>query len=84
MASIASDETRHAELSWSIAAWLEPQLSPRERGQVHAARVDALRELEREIAEDALPTSAREQIGVPAASVQASLLHRMADQLGLG
>jgi rubrerythrin len=41
MRGIAADETRHAELSWAIAAWLEPQLSARERAAVDAARRSA-------------------------------------------
>lgn len=45
MRRIAEDETSHASLSWDVAAWLEPRLSDAEREQLHAARLDALREL---------------------------------------
>ncbi len=83
MRGIAVDETRHAELSWRIAAWLEPQLNDQDRGLVVAARDAALRELEREIAMDALPDSARALIGLPSTSVQRALLDRMASQLAL-
>jgi hypothetical protein len=84
MGSIAADETRHAELSWSIAAWLEPQLTSSERAMVFAARETAVRELEREIAGDSMPETAREVLGLPPASLQTTLLDRMSGQLGLG
>jgi hypothetical protein len=45
MRRIADDETSHASLSWDVAAWVEPRLSPAEREQLATARVDALREL---------------------------------------
>jgi hypothetical protein len=83
MRGIAADETRHAELSWSIADWLEPQLSEADRSAIAAARSRALRELEHEIDAEALPEAARAQIGVPSATVQRALLQRMAAELGL-
>jgi hypothetical protein len=45
MSTIADDETRHAELAWDFAAWLEPQLTDAERDQIHAARERAIAEL---------------------------------------
>jgi hypothetical protein len=84
MRGIAADETRHAELSWDIAAWLEPRLSAREQSHLAAARARALRQLEQEIASEPLPAPARAQLGLPSASVQRALLARMATQLGLG
>jgi hypothetical protein len=42
---IARDEARHAELSWAVAAWLEPQLEPEARARVQAARAQALEDL---------------------------------------
>jgi hypothetical protein len=83
MTGIAADETRHAELSWNIAEWLEPQLSASERAQIFAAREMALRELEHEIVEDPMPEPARELLGIPPASLQTTLLDRMSEQLGL-
>jgi hypothetical protein len=83
MCGIAADETRHAELSWSVAAWLEPQLSEADRSAVAAARGLALRQLEREIDAEALPQAARAELGIPSATVQRALLQRMASELGL-
>jgi rubrerythrin len=84
MREIAADETRHADLAWRVAGWLEPQLSEHERSVLQAARTQALEQLEREIARDELPRRAREQIGWPAATVQHALLQRMAGELALG
>jgi hypothetical protein len=42
MIEIAEDETRHAALSWQIAGWAEPRLSPAERATVDGARRDAV------------------------------------------
>jgi hypothetical protein len=39
---IARDEARHAELSWAVAAWLEPRLDAAARARVQAARERAL------------------------------------------
>jgi len=84
MSQIAADETQHAELSWAIAAWLEPRLSERERAALGAERERAIEQLFAEIAEDALPSEARSQIGWPTAAQQAQLLQRMASELQLG
>jgi hypothetical protein len=83
MRGIAADETRHAELSWKIAQWLEPQLSEGERRLLAAAREQAVRQLECEIRADTLPAPAREQIGMPTQAVQRALTDRMAATLGL-
>lgn len=42
---IAADETRHAQLSWDVARWAEPRLTPAARRCVHAARAAAAKEL---------------------------------------
>jgi rubrerythrin len=83
MREIAADETRHAELSWEIAQWLEPQLAAHERAAVDAARGQALAQLSKEIAADSLPDEARAQIGWPSAAQQHALLQRMATELTL-
>ena len=49
MRGIARDETAHAELSWSLAHWIEPRLSRAARARVEAARRAAIRELEQEV-----------------------------------
>jgi hypothetical protein len=45
MHAIARDETRHAELAWSIAAWANARLSKAEREEIRAATRDAIDEL---------------------------------------
>ncbi len=45
MRKVAEDEVRHAELSWAVAAWLEPQLSAEERAEIDAAKRAAVDEL---------------------------------------
>lgn len=42
---IAEDETRHAELAFSVARWIDARLSPPERAAVRAAQTAAAREL---------------------------------------
>jgi hypothetical protein len=42
---IAEDEARHAQLSWDLAAWIEPQLDPAARRSVEQARRAALEAL---------------------------------------
>jgi hypothetical protein len=43
--TIAVDETRHAELAWSIAAWARPLLSEDEAAAISEAMTDAIAEL---------------------------------------
>jgi hypothetical protein len=49
MRTIAKDETRHAALSWRVAAWADRKLDAKQRARVRAARDRAVRELEREL-----------------------------------
>ena len=49
-ASIAADETSHAELAWAINAWLFGQLSDGGRNMVAAARRQAVRQLHTSLA----------------------------------
>jgi len=46
---IARDESRHAELSWELASWLDTQLDAPARARVEAARQNALVELRHEL-----------------------------------
>lgn len=48
MRAIAEDETRHAGLAWSVAAWLGPRLGPEARGRVEVALRAALTKLAHE------------------------------------
>lgn len=83
MRGIAADETRHAELAWRVAAWLEPRLCARERAAVNAARAEALRRLDAEIDHETLPETARAAIGWPSVREQHAMLQRMASELAL-
>lgn len=82
MRGIAADETRHAELSWEVAAWIEPKLSKHERLSVRRARNRAFEQLRREIAADPMSSDARAQLGWPSNAQQQALLDRLAAELG--
>lgn len=79
MTRIAEDEARHAELSWALAAWMEPRLEPAARARVLAARAEALAGLARDGEDDAAPLDAvaARLLGMPSAEIRAAL----ADQL---
>ena len=61
MADIAIDEAEHARLSWRIAAWLEPQLTPAELRAVQVAATEAASGL----AVPSLDPSERRLAGLP-------------------
>jgi hypothetical protein len=64
MAEIAEDETRHAALSWEIAAWIEPRLTAAERIAIRDAQHRAIERLRVEMSiapERALASS----VGLP-------------------
>jgi hypothetical protein len=84
MRGIAADETRHAELSWHVAGWLEPQLTATERKQLARARGDAIKQLERDIATNPLPKAAHAPLGWPSQAQQHALVQRLAVELNLG
>jgi hypothetical protein len=50
MRTISEDETRHAALSWDVAAWIEPLLTTAERARVREARDRAVEALARDLA----------------------------------
>ncbi len=83
MTSIAADETRHAQLSWRVAEWLEPQLDAAERDALRVAQTRAIAQLVREVEEDALPGRDARAIGWPSPSVGRALVQRMAAELHL-
>jgi hypothetical protein len=64
MARIAEEETRHAELSWDIAAWATAELSPEEREAVRAAQQAAAATLREELSRP-VPAALIEQAGLP-------------------
>lgn len=73
LAVIAVDETRHAELSVSVAAFLDGLLTPAEREAVEAARLQAIEELATELATSPDPEVVR-LAGMPAAKDALALL----------
>lgn len=79
-ARIAADETRHAELSWALAAWLEPQLDGGARKRVARARARAVTRLRESLREAPAPTVAR-AAGLPDAEKAAALFTRMCESL---
>lgn len=67
MRRVAADEIEHAELSFAVAAWAEPLLSPAEREEVRAARAEAVAALQEELAAEPSP-ALREIAGLPPAA----------------
>jgi hypothetical protein len=78
MVRIAEDETRHSQLAWRVAMWLEPKLTAEQQLAVRAARYAAFAELRSTLAEDTLSWPARKLAGLPDADVAMGLI----DQLG--
>lgn len=67
MRRVAADEIEHAELSFAVAAWAEPLLSPAEREELFAARTEAVETLLADLAAE--PSAAlREIAGLPPAA----------------
>lgn len=75
MREIAEDETRHAELAWAIAAWLQPQLDAAEREQLALARSVGFARLASEDIE--LSAAERIAIGWPRPDVCSALLQQL-------
>ncbi|WP_236517047.1 ferritin-like domain-containing protein [Sandaracinus amylolyticus] len=81
MRVIAEDELRHADLSWQLAAWLEPRLDDAARAEVDRARARALVALRAEVAIDPDPELAR-AAGLPSARVATEIVERIARSIG--
>ncbi len=64
MNRVYRDECAHAELAWSVHAWLLPLLSSDERARVEAAMAGAVRELHA-AAEAHVPYEVRSPLGLP-------------------
>ena len=73
MTRIADDEARHADLSVAIGAYLDGRLDAAERARVHAAMVEARRELRAEIARAEVDPELEERAGVPSREVALAL-----------
>jgi hypothetical protein len=73
---IAEDETRHAHLSWKVAAWAEGHLSEAARHRVARARAHALASLKEEI-ELPVADSLVRVAGLPPPPVARVILRRL-------
>ncbi len=63
-ASIARDETRHAALSWSLAAWAEARMGARARQRIARDRAEAVARLRGELVRGHGP-AAHVELGMP-------------------
>lgn len=72
MGVIADDETRHATLSFDIAAWFERTLDDDAREATRAAREEALQSLRAEL-DARVPTDLGREAGVPSPDVAIAL-----------
>jgi hypothetical protein len=82
MRVIAEDETRHAQLAWRVAAWLEPQLPAEAQALLAQARAVAVAQLAREV-DPGLAPLARSAIGWPAPELAAQMIARLGRTLSL-
>jgi hypothetical protein len=80
MKTIAVDETSHAQLAWSVAAWAEKRLDAKSRKRVNAAKTKAIRDLEKEISVEAHPDLIA-RAGLPSAAEQSRLLAALSENL---
>lgn len=80
MRRIAIDETRHAELSWRVARWLDGRLDRAARNRVASARRRAARSLI-ESAGATVHPSLVEQLGIPPAPLAFALASDLARAL---
>ncbi|MEM9195175.1 MAG: ferritin-like domain-containing protein [Myxococcota bacterium] len=79
MREIAEDERRHAELSWALAGWLEPQLTAEERAQIGGAKADAIEALSSNPVR--LSTNAHRITGIPDARVHGTMVQALRQQV---
>lgn len=70
---IADDETGHAALAWSVAAWLDESLDAETRESVRVARDEAVLELARELDVEP-PESLVREAGMPPRAVALAML----------
>jgi hypothetical protein len=80
MGRVADDEIRHAELSWAVAAWLEPQLTAEERAEIEAAKRTAVEEL-KATANAPVHPSLVAHAGMPDPSTNARLVAQLAQDV---
>lgn len=78
MRGIARDETRHAELSLTVADWLDTKLDDAARERVRRVRIHAFRELEAELRAPR-STELVAVAGVPSSTDAVTLLRELED-----
>ena len=76
MRRIADDEIRHAALSWRIAEWIEPQLSPEEQRSIARARAQAITDLRAEM-QVPVADALRREAGLPAPEHAVALVDQL-------
>jgi hypothetical protein len=76
MRRIAADETRHAQLSWDLARWLDRRLSPDARACVKSARSRAVGALARSVAAS-IESSAIVSLGLPTADQASAVVEHL-------
>ena len=79
-ARIAADEARHAELSWDVAAWVEPLLDEHERNALALARTAAHDELRGQLARER-PSQLARQLGAPRAEEAVAMAEHLQQRL---
>ena len=82
MREVAEDETRHAELSWQLAAWAEARLTETERQRIRAAQRIALEEL-RQNCQGSVARELQNLAGLPGPVATDELLRQLDDALDL-
>lgn len=80
MRRIATDETAHAALAWSIASWLSTQLDADTQKAIQSAMSEAIDGLAREMAADP-PADLQAVCGLPSSREAASMLAGMRELL---
>ena len=82
MRSIATDEVRHAELAWAVAAWAEPKLNELSRRETANARRQAFGELLTSTFQR-IPAAWVTVAGLPSPVAARGLAERMGEALSL-
>lgn len=80
MRGIARDETRHAQLSWEVAAWAKMKLDGAGRERVDRAMMEAVTKLRRDL-ETPVCREALAHAGFPAPTQAIALFERLAQQI---
>jgi len=80
MQVVADDEIRHAELSWALAGWLEPQLTGEERRAFDVAKREAVADL-RALAGAPVDRSLVEYAGMPEPETNVRMVAQLAHDI---